>query len=314
MTSCIGKLTILAGLATVAGCAALEQVQPALPGKHSLVREQLVIHSDFPLAAQHRLMEELTARRFDLGRRLGLPLSDEPIHVYLFDDSDRFDRFMRLHYPGFPRRRAFFVETDTRLMVYAHWGDRVAEDLRHEVTHAYLHSMVPRVSLWLDEGLAEYFEVPRGRGGLNRVHLDRLRARLERGDWRPDLRRIEQLSLPFDMTQDDYAESWAWVHFLLNSSSDQGGLLHEHLLRVRQNGSAEPLSVRLGPMLAQFEQMLIDHVGRQVSGARSFNPNTVHILRKPMLAPSPATAKPGKTAPLPVAGDQANKKHERYWN
>ena len=43
--------------------------------------------------------------------------------------------------------RAFFVESDTRLNIYAYWGDRVAEDLRHEVTHGYLHAMVPHSAL-----------------------------------------------------------------------------------------------------------------------------------------------------------------------
>ena len=57
---------------------------------------------------------------------------------------------------GVSHRRAFFVETDTQLSVYAQWGDRVAEDLRHEVTHGYLHAVVPNVPLWIDEGLAEF--------------------------------------------------------------------------------------------------------------------------------------------------------------
>ena len=74
---------------------------------------------------------------------MALPRSDEPIHVYLFENPERFQGFMRLHYPKFPDRRAFFVKTDTQLTVYAQWGDRMAEDLRHEVTHAYVHAAAP---------------------------------------------------------------------------------------------------------------------------------------------------------------------------
>ena len=36
----------------------------------------------------------------------------------------------------------------------------LAVDLRHETTHAVLHGLLPMVPLWLDEGLAEYFEAP----------------------------------------------------------------------------------------------------------------------------------------------------------
>ncbi|GIT30210.1 MAG: hypothetical protein Ct9H300mP1_22560 [Planctomycetaceae bacterium] len=42
------------------------------------------------------------------------------------------------------------------------------EDLRHEFTHGVLHSSLKRVPLWLDEGLAEYFEVVGPKpGGVN---------------------------------------------------------------------------------------------------------------------------------------------------
>ena len=231
-----------------------------LPDRHTLLREQLAIHSDFPVAAQHRLLEDLSARRLDLSRRLALPVSSEPIQVYLFENADRFHAFMRLNHPEFPERRAFFVETDTRLIVYAHWADRVAEDLRHEVTHAYLHAVVPQLPLWLDEGLAEYFEVPRGSDGVNRPHLEHLAARLEQGRWQPDLRRLERLQSSFDMSQDDYAESWAWAHFLLHSRLAHRELLQGYLAELRHNGSAEPLSLQLTRMLGQPEPALVEYV------------------------------------------------------
>ena len=44
--------------------------------------------------------------------------------------------------------------------VYAYRHDGSAVDLRHECTHALLHARLPMVPLWLDEGLAKYFEVP----------------------------------------------------------------------------------------------------------------------------------------------------------
>ena len=52
-------------------------------------------------------------------------------------------------------------------MVYTYWGNRIQQDLRHELTHAILHSVLKDVPLWLDEGLAEYFEVPHGWKGVN---------------------------------------------------------------------------------------------------------------------------------------------------
>ena len=256
---------LLVGLA-LGGCAGSLASRLTLPERNTLVRDQLVIRGDFALAAHHRLFEELLAQRTDLCGRLTLPRSDEPIQVYLFESSERFDRFMRLHHPEFPDRRAFFVETDTRLSVYAQWGDRMAEDLRHEVTHAYLHSVVPHVSLWLDEGIAEFYEIPRGGCGLNRTHLDRLLVRIEREHWQPDLRRLEELSSTDNMTQDDYAEAWAWVHFLMETQPERLEFLREYLVDMRRYGAPTPLSTRLGLLFPDPNAALIEHIHRLESG------------------------------------------------
>ena len=250
----------------VAGCATSLANRLTLPSQNTLVRDQLVIHGDFPLAAHHRLFEELTAQRADLCRQLALPCSDEPIHVYLFETAERFEGFIRLHHPEFPDRRAFFVETDAQLAVYAQWGDRMAEDLRHEVTHGYLHSVVPNVPLWIDEGIAKYYEVPRGQHGVNRPLLDRLATRIEHEHWQPNLRRLEQFPATYNMTQDDYAEAWAWVHFLIESRPECLAALRSYFSDLRRDGNAQLLSVRLAAMCEHPEAALLEHVGRLENG------------------------------------------------
>ena len=250
----------------VGGCAGSLAGRLTLPSRNTLVRDQLVIHGDFPLAAHHRLFEELTAQRADLCRQLALPCSDEPIQVYLFESSERFDGFMRLHHPEFPDRRAFFVETDAQLRVYAQWGDRMAEDLRHEVTHAYVHSAAPNVPVWLDEGIAKYYEVPRGGRGLNRPLLKRLMTRIQQEHWQPDVRRLEQLTGSENMTQDNYAEAWAWVHFLIESRPERVELLRGYLAELRREGAAPPLSARLAATFDRPAAALLEHLGRLENG------------------------------------------------
>ena len=230
-------------------------------GDNSIVLDQLVVYSDSPLPQHHRLLDELLANRSILATKLALKQSDEPIHVYLFQTAEQFKSFMRVHYPAFPERRAFFVETDTRLTVYAHWGDHVAEDLRHEVAHGYLHSTVPHLPLWLDEGLAEYFEVPQGHHGLNRPHLQELTAALAEG-WRPDLRRLENLHSAADMTQMDYAESWAWMHFLLETTPERQKFLQTYLQALDKADAAEPLSNQLRRVHLDYEKQLVDYLNQ----------------------------------------------------
>ena len=92
------------------------------------------------------------------------------------------------------------------------------------MSHGYLHSVVPSIPLWLDEGLAECSEVPRARNGMNTSHYALLTKKLREG-WRPDLARLESLSSAAEMTQLEYAESWAWAHFLLKTTPQRRWLL-----------------------------------------------------------------------------------------
>jgi hypothetical protein len=225
------------------GCATVRAV-PALPEDSQVAREQLIVYSDFKLPKRHRLIEEVSALRADVSRLLDIPVSDEPIHVYLFEDAGTYREYVREYYPGLQDRRAFFVETDTRLTVYAHWGDQVAEDLRHEVTHGYLHAVVPNLPLWLDEGLAEYFETPRGWNGLHAAHLQLLDSLAQSG-WEPSLTRLEQKVQLEEMSQQDYAEAWLWLHFLLNTTRERRLLLQSHLAVQREQAQAPRFSAAL---------------------------------------------------------------------
>jgi hypothetical protein len=232
----------------------------ALPDAHQVPVGQLVFHSDFELPHDHRLVRELTQERDDVYGTLGLPSSNEPIEVYLFRDADRYREYLTKNFPNVPSRRAFFLETDTRLAVYAHWSDRVAEDLRHEVAHGYLHAVAPGLPLWLDEGLAEFFEVPRGQGGLNRPHLDLLSDMAQYDGWKPNLARLETLSDAAQMQQRDYAEAWAWVYFLFHSPPERRELLTIYLADLRERGTIEPLSARLAAMHAEPERPLAEYL------------------------------------------------------
>jgi Protein of unknown function (DUF1570) len=243
----------------ISGCRALTR-PAALPNKNRIQVDQLVFNSNFVLASDHRLVRELTAERDDICQTLSLPCGTEPIEVYLFNDAETYRQFLLEHFPSVPSRRAFFLETDTRLCVYAHWGDRVAEDLRHEVSHGYLHAVAPGLPLWLDEGLAEFFEVPRGQAGLNWPHVELLADMMHHDGWQPNLKELELLTDAGQMDQRHYAEAWAWVYFLLNSDSQSRELLISYIADLRALGRVEPLSVRLSAKHSEPERTLAEYL------------------------------------------------------
>lgn len=252
----IGALMLLAGCR---GLPLMQRLSP-LPDAHQTPVGQLVFHSDFELPHDHRLVRELTLEREDICSTLGIATNNEPIEVYLFRDADRYREYLLRNFPSVPSRRAFFLETDTRLAVYAHWSDRVAEDLRHEVAHGYLHSALPNLPLWIDEGLAEYFEVPRGLAGLNQPHVELLSDSITHDSWKPNLKRLESLTDSGQMDQRDYAESWAWVYFMLHSPPERRELLTGYLADLRAKGAAAPLSARLAELDLAPQQPLAKYI------------------------------------------------------
>jgi hypothetical protein len=237
----------------------------ALPGKHSSRVSQYVFLYDFELKKDVPLFEELGDLRDQVYKELQLPNSGNSlVQVYLFEDKDRYERFMHAKYPDLPKRRAFFVAQPRSvggaedLLVYTYWGDRIRQDLRHELTHALLHSVLKDVPLWLDEGLAEYYELPPEKHGTNQNHLEQIRRA---GDaFKPDLERLENLKEVQQMTPAEYRESWAWVHLMLREKPEGKTALLNYLQQLRSNPKPGPIEPKLAEVFPELSAALEKHL------------------------------------------------------
>ncbi len=238
--------TWLCLLVVLCGCRQLQK-SASLPAAHLTASGPLVLHTDFRLAKRDPILAELSAQRDAISNLLDVPAVEQPVHVYLFASREKFQSFMNRRFPEFPDRRAFYVESDGHRVVYAHWNQRVAEDLRHEVAHGYLHAAIPALPLWLDEGLAEYFEVPLAHRGMNMPHVHEIVSALQQESWSPDLRRLESITSVSDLSQRDYAEAWAWVHYLLETDDAHRRILRSYVGQLRSSGAAMPLSEAMRP-------------------------------------------------------------------
>jgi hypothetical protein len=243
------------------GCQAVERPL-TLPVKYQVKCEQLMVLSDFKLQKDHELIRELSTLREQEARLLDLPLQHDPVVVYLFNNESDYRKYMAVTYPKLPPRSAYFVGSTTELAVYTHWGQSVREDLRHEYTHGLLHSALKRVPLWLDEGLAEYFEVAGPQpGGVNREYATKLSALLAQG-WRPNMRRLEALGDDAQMRRADYQEAWAWVHFMLHGSPEAKNVLLSYLRDLRTISDPKPLSRRLALECPDFQERSMSYMAR----------------------------------------------------
>lgn len=105
--------------------------------------------------------------------------------------------------------------------------------LVHEATHQVafncgLHRRLAPIPLWLNEGMATYFETPdlssprgwKGIGMINRPRLDRFLATARPG-WAGPLVTEDDAFRAADTADDAYARAWALTHFLAQTRKQQ---------------------------------------------------------------------------------------------
>jgi hypothetical protein len=252
----------------LAGCTGLRPperlpVGAMLPARHQVRAAQSVILSDFELPADHPLLKDLENLSEEVYRELRLPPGEQLVYVFLFRNRAAYDAWLAEQHPELPPRRAYFLTWNgpmgRQLRIYSFWGDQVQKDLRHELTHALLHGVLGEVPLWLDEGLAEFFEPPAAWQGINYLRLRELDA--ADAPWQPNLERLEMLRGVHEMTSADYREAWAWVHYLLRGEGKGRAVLLQYLADLRQ-GAAGPFAPRLAAAVPNAPAELRDHLVR----------------------------------------------------
>jgi hypothetical protein len=237
----------------------------AAPSKYPYRVSQFAFLTDFELKPEPPLFGELRDLPEQVYKELQLPAANVVIQVYVFEDRDKYQRFMQSRYPDLPKRRAFFVAQPRSvgggedLLVYTFWGERIHQDLRHELTHALLHSVLKDVPLWLDEGLAEFFELPPDSHGLNPGHVEQLRR--DGGDaFKASLTHLEVLTQVQEMTPAEYREAWAWVHLMLRGKPEAKAVLTAYLQQLRTNPNPGLLRPRLANIYPELNEALYQHL------------------------------------------------------
>ena len=276
------RLAPLILLTVVCGCARHRQNVGGLPLRHSVQTDQLLVLSDFQLSSNHPLFLDLLELQKELTQTLQLPKQGRQVVVYLFDNEQRYRKFLATAYPNLPPRRAYFVGTPHELAVFTFWGDRIQEDIRHEFTHGLLHSRLRNVPLWLDEGLAEYFEVAGHRAGRVNLEYARWLSSSIANGWRPDLQRLEKLYDISHMQRNDYQEAWGWVHYLLHGSPESRAVLLGYLSELCDNPHPSlSFETKLAQVIPGFRDRYISYVASLPMGGSNWTasagPNVIRV-------------------------------------
>jgi hypothetical protein len=259
-----GRIRVAPCATVVALCAIFSCAAPrALKAQEHWIERggarPFVVRADYQIANPQQLLGELRQLEHDLHRMLAIGPSAESVELYLFRDHASYQQYMSRRYPGVPARRALYVKGSGPGMVYAYDSRDLAVDLRHETTHALLHASLRAVPLWLDEGLAEYFEVPAEMRLKGNPHLRDFQTP---GHLPPVVRltTLENLDDLSQMGREEYRSAWAWVHFCLHGPLEARQELHAYLADVKTGRNAAPLSQRLERRLPGVERRLAAHL------------------------------------------------------
>lgn len=216
------------------------------------------LHADFSLDPHGPLLEEIGQIHRHLARQLEIPAPREPVHLILFRLKTTYQEYLQTYYPRVPYRRALYIKDRGPGIVFAYRSAELDVDLRHETTHAVLHASLSGVPLWLDEGLAEYFEVPGDRRARGHEHLQPTRWQARQGSV-VRLEELEALSQLDEMGHAEYQRAWAWVHFCLHGPPGARAELTRYLGDLQESTAGPPLSGRLRRHFPDLESRFVHH-------------------------------------------------------
>ena len=114
------------------------------------------------------------------------------------------------------------------------------------------------VPLWLDEGLAEYFEQPPERRVHDNPYFKNLKWTLRLGGV-ADLEKLERKGHFSELGREDYRDSWAWVHFLLHGPPETRHELIQFLRDIQASTPPGVFSQRLARRLPNARAQMTRH-------------------------------------------------------
>jgi hypothetical protein len=219
-----------------------------------------VFTSDLPPEVVRSCASELLTLEQHITAELKLPRLSVPIRLYLFQERTRYLRFLEEYFPSLREaaasRRAMFLLRANRPFVFAYRTGDFRRDLRHEFAHALLGTSVTNLPLWLDEGLAVFFESP---DGTQPAHLAFISNLLRDGEI-PNLAQLEAATDFQRLGSREYALAWSWVHLLLRGPNEAREVLRQYLVDLQKGDAKKPLTERLERRFPDLYGNWIDHL------------------------------------------------------
>jgi tetratricopeptide (TPR) repeat protein len=212
---------------------------------------------------------ESSVRRFEARLR---PLPAEGARrfpVYLFSGQAGYERYLSEGLDMRVESTAGIYHLGLRQLLIWNLPDRTAmfETVRHEGLHQYLHRWIAEPPVWLNEGLAEFYEnaqfhrPPSQEIQLHPGHLETLQTQRNTLPSLETFVRLEPAGF-YPNAQLHYAQAWAFVHMLLTTTPERRKLF-DALLDAGAEGASASEAIELvfgGLDLRALDAALLEHV------------------------------------------------------
>ena len=220
--------------------------------------KSFVCRAEFRLDEYKDTLRELEQLKTNIEQTLQIKMQPADIQLNFFRNKRSYRRYLSVRLPEQMNRRALYVQGPDAARIYVYRHSECTDDLRHEYTHALLNSALPYLPLWLDEGLAEYFEVPQSKRDSGHSYMNKMRWAVRFG-WSSPLKSLEEKGDLSEMGKGDYRNSWAIVHFLLHHSPQTQQTLVEYLNDIRSENPPGLFSKRLQDRIPNAEMLQRTH-------------------------------------------------------
>jgi hypothetical protein len=214
--------------------------------------------ADHPFEQAQEVSQELKALAQQIEKDLGVPPPAQQVRLYIFKERDHYERVLLRTIPQMTRRdthrNGLFLLRDGVPYVFVLRTENLMRTVRHEFTHAMLNTNIANLPIWVDEGLATYYEAPHG---WQPKFFASLREQVQSG-WKPDLARLERLQRMQDMGMLEYAEAWSWVYLCMQGPEEVRGVLRSYVGSLKQPRSQLRLSAEIGRRLHDPEASWLD--------------------------------------------------------
>ncbi len=218
-----------------------------------------LIRSEFALRDVAELVSDLGDLQADVERLLKLKCEPKEIQIHLFRSRSTYNDYLSKRVPDGTRRQALFVQGTDAGRIYAYRQRNLDTDVRHETTHALLHTALPYVPIWLDEGIAEYFEASPGLREKHHPHRGELQRAIFFG-WKPGIEKLESKRDMLEMKAGDYRDAWGVIHFILHGPPAAREALAAYFEEVQSGKAPTPLSQHLRRRIPDLDRQIIEHL------------------------------------------------------